>query len=176
MSWWWIALIVPAYFVQTLVHEGAHAIFYTIAGYRVISFKIWPHFVKKDHDHDPKTPDREFFFWGRVVPTVGSRVITTKVQRISMHFAPWLVGIPFWIAITVMIMIGSPSFLLIFLGATTIDLVRASVQPWWREKRGDANRGGEEIGWSHDDLKTYGGILALILAAGCATVATLTLV
>lgn len=169
--WLWIVLNIPAYFVQTFVHEGAHAVFHILAGRRITSFKIWPHFVAKDHDDDPKTPDRIFYFWGRIVSEPKPGSILTQSERATMHFAPWLVGIPLWVAIAVAIMLGSGSWLLVFLGATTIDLVRGSLQPWWRLERGDANRGALVIGLSRGILKLVGALLAALLVAGCTVVA-----
>lgn len=174
--WWWIFLIVPAYFVQTFTHEGGHGFFHLLAGRQITSFKVWPHFVAKDHDNDPKTPDRLFYFWGRIVSISRKGEFTTEHERIMMHFGPWLVGVPVWVGLAVAIWLGSPSWLLIFLGSTTIDLSRASLQPWWTEERGDANRGAVALGLSRGILKACGAILALLLVGGCAALATLTLI
>jgi len=63
-------------------------------------------------------------------------------------------------------LLDPPLWIFVFWGASTIDLARGAVQPIWRERRGDANKGALLIGLGRVVLQFVGVSLAVLLIAG----------
>lgn len=71
----WLLLFVPGFFLQTLVHEGAHAAMVLLSGGEVVAFKPWP------HRHNGR------FYFGRV----SWRALSVE-GRTAIYFAPSVAG------------------------------------------------------------------------------------
>lgn len=74
----WLLLFIPGFFLQTLVHEGAHAAVISLFDGELVTFKPWP------HRHNGR------FYFGRV----SWRIVTplSVNARTAVYFAPSVAG------------------------------------------------------------------------------------
>lgn len=80
MTYLWLFLILPAWFLWTVAHEGAHVLAAKVEGYKILSFKPWPHKTEGDG-----------WVWGRMTYQGAA---TTKI-----HLAPYWVDLAAFVAV-----------------------------------------------------------------------------
>lgn len=147
-GWLWaLGSVVPSFFVQTTIHEGAHAIFAMMQGRSIESFKVWPHYV--DHDNDPST--RELFFFGRVIYSESSRW-EPRWEQALRSLAPFVVSIPLFAAAAVLVGLHDPIVSIpgivfsVWWVAAGVDLAVAASDAWKGGRPRDLRKGASKLG------------------------------
>lgn len=169
VDWPYVLLFaLPAFFLQTLVHESAHAAVARLQGLTIESFKIWPHFV--DHDNDPST--RELYFWGRVVYSNAWNVPVSDTGTALRAGVPLIVGTILLVVLVLLklsVGIHAHNVLLtgwnVWMVAVGTDLTRGWLQAFTRRERGDVNK-------ARDALDASVGATRLVATAGIFLAAT----
>ena len=151
-----LILLVPGFFVQTLWHEGSHAVLAMKSGAKITSFKFWPHIADNDR-----------FYFGRVQWEMKKPNFMTNAERAMTSWAPFIVGVPLWLLLCVVLkwVLFEP-VIAAWLICVTIDVAKGMLQPWWRRDRGDANRGATMLQLDKRILKALGTVVSAGLITG----------
>ena len=139
LDWLTVTLcVIPAYFLQTTIHEGAHAIFGLLQGLEIEHFKVWPH-----------RGNRQRFYWGSVRFFQPKTVTLSDAENAWRAAAPFVVSGALWTVNFAVIGNWAPfpsrilmSVLAVFWTAQTIDLVRGFLLAWWGSDFADINKAG----------------------------------
>lgn len=113
---WWLFLVIPTYFIWTLIHELAH---YFMAKYlvnaKLVYIKTWPHI-------DPVAG----FRWGSV--RYSSR-LPTELEQTWIYIAPRIPDLLALIMLSFVICLDSHLFIAwsIFWGGGVVDLINGSM-------------------------------------------------
>ena len=156
-------LVIPSYFFQTFLHEGAHALFAIAHDMRITSFKIWPHYITTSRG-------TQRLYWGRVTYVRNRNTIDTAAERAWRSISPITISLPIWTFVyltkTFWGGFAAPTMttILVFWTAMTIDLVRGLLQSVG--KLGDLNRAAYYAGVPKLAVRLVAVPLAFALAAG----------
>lgn len=164
LNWSYIlALILPAYVIQVLFHEGAHALFARIQGQRILEFRPWPGIDKKGR-----------FYFARVRFQPDATLVLNGPQRALRAWAPFLAGLPPFAALSATAGLWgnlsntvAVNVLAVYWTALGVDLVRGLAWAALRPRRIylDLNKGAVALGIPARWTSLLGGGLALILTA-----------
>lgn len=163
LNWYWVlALVVPAYVAQILVHEGAHVLFATAYGQRLREFRIWPGFDEVDGH----------FFFARVRYQANDALLLTDAQVALRAWAPFVVGLPPWVLFAALAghwstleLTPAVSIIVVYWTALSVDVVRGLAQGLIYPQRGylDINKGARYAGLPKWATRVLGGTLAGLL-------------
>lgn len=183
---WILVFAMPMLFLETILHESSHAFVALNQHMDVRSFKFWPHLV----DNDPVTPDlhfwqrafwvelfwdrtpqKEFFFWGRVECSATEKYEETPAGSSTRAWAPMYSGMFLWALVGSLInLLGEFQWydwaLVTYYGAVTVDLENNLLKPLWRKERGDFNKGAQMIGLPRAVSFFLGPFIGLIILTG----------
>jgi hypothetical protein len=164
---WVLVLAVPAYFIQTLIHEASHAAVAVWQNMTIESFKVWPHFAVKN--------GKKQFYFGRVVYGKGKDYVEVGSERTTRAWAPIYTGISLWLVMLSLVNQMTVELWyhwagVVYLAAVTIDLLNNLFKPLWRKRRGDFNKGALALGWPRWLIVVVGPLVGACILSGTALV------